>query len=79
MELDFHFNPAKVEVLIEFIKFKNFTVPKIEKSLRSFIEKYSPEKAFVVNKNLTQQTIYQKTKISFIPFWRIKEIVKNIV
>ena len=77
-EVDFVIDLGDKVMPVE-VKFKNFTAPKIEKSLRSFIEKYSPEKAFVVNKNLTQQTIYQKTKISFIPFWRIKEIVKNVV
>ena len=59
-------------------KFKNFEKPKIEKSLQSFIKKYSPAQAFVVNKNLEQQIIYKNTKIKFIPFWEVSGILKNV-
>ncbi len=73
---------AEVDFVIDFgnkiipieTKFKKLTNPKIEKSLRSFIEKYSPEKAFVVNKNLEQQITYKNTKIYFTPFWKINDI-----
>lgn len=48
--------------------------PKIPRSLRSFIEKYKPEKALIVNLTLDETIILNRTKICIIPFYKILEI-----
>lgn len=53
------------------VKMGNIKTPQITKSLRSFIEKYIPEKAFVVTVNYSAEILLQNTKIIFIPFWKL--------
>lgn len=52
-------------------KYADIKKPEIDRSLRSFIGKYSPEKAFVVNKSFKGRVDIGKTEISFIPFWEL--------
>ncbi len=67
-EVDFIFNPAGRIIPIE-AKYKTFIKPAIERSLRSFIEKYKPGKAIVVTKDFREQLRIGKTTIEFLPFW----------
>lgn len=53
------------------IKYSNFKKPEITKSFRSFIEKYSPKEAWIINKNLKQEIILNETKIYFRPFYEL--------
>lgn len=51
----------------------NFKKPKIPLGLRSFLEKYSPKLAFIINTNIYQESIQLKaTKIYFIHPYEIK-------
>ena len=72
-EVDFVIDLGDDLVPIE-VKFKDFKKTRVERSLRSFIEKYSPKRAFVVTKNLSDEIMISNTKVIFIPFWRIDEI-----
>ena len=71
---------AEVDFVIDFeseiipieVKFKNFSKMKIEKSIQSFIKKYKPKNAFVVNKNLSGKITFKNTNVHFTPFWKIK-------
>jgi len=51
------------------VKYRKFDSPKVFRSLGSFIKKYSPIKAFVVNLNCRGEMTYQNTKIEFLPYW----------
>lgn len=72
---------AEVDFVIDFeseiipieVKFKNFSKMKIEKSIQSFIKKYKPKNAFVVNKNLSGKITFKNTNVRFTPFWKIKD------
>ncbi|HHD92290.1 MAG TPA: ATP-binding protein [Candidatus Portnoybacteria bacterium] len=77
-EVDFVFDLGHNLVPIE-AKFKNFQQPKIGKSLQSFIKKYKPKKAFIVNKNLSKKIIYQDAEVEFITFYQIDRILKTIL
>lgn len=74
-EVDFIVSVGDKLIPIE-VKYADIKKPEIERSLRSFIEKYSPEKAFVVNKSFKGAMNIGKTEINFIPFWEL--IVKDI-
>lgn len=69
-EVDFVITATDKLVPIE-VKFKKLKQPVIQRSLRSFIEKYQPEKAVVVNMNLDETIMVNTTKIEFLPFYRL--------
>ena len=50
-EVDFVINSHENATPIE-VKYKEFSEPAIQRSLRSFIEKYNPEKALIITKDL---------------------------
>jgi len=71
-EIDFVVNFGKkilpIEVKYKRLSEKNFS---IERSLRSFIEKYHPEEAWVINLSLEKEVKLNKTKIKFFPFQKL--------
>jgi len=70
-EVDFIINTGQQLTACE-VKYQNLPQPKISRSLISFIKKYQPEKALVVNLSLDQKITIDKTKVEFIPFYKIK-------
>ena len=44
--------------------------------LKNFIEKYAPQKGFVVNLSLKQKIKINETKVEFIPPFEIKNLIK---
>ncbi len=71
-EVDFVVDYGRGVLPIE-VKYQKMKIPKITKSLRSFIKRYKPEKAFVVNLQLETEITIDKTTILFIPFYRLLE------
>ena len=69
-EVDFILSLGDKIVPVE-VKYANFKKPEINRSLKSFIEKYNPKKAFIVNKSLKDSLIIGKTEVNFVPFWEI--------
>lgn len=74
-EVDFVINKSSeiIPVEVKYTALNNFTV---KRSLRSFIEKYSPQRAFIINMCYSNQIIINKTKVIFIPFYKL--ITANI-
>jgi predicted AAA+ superfamily ATPase len=70
---------AEVDFIIDFgqtilpveVKFKELKKTEIGRSLRSFINRYQPEMAWVINLELRERIKLDKTKIHFLPFWDI--------
>ena len=69
-EVDFIIDGGAKIMPVE-VKYSSLTAPKIEKSLKFFLEKYSPEEAIVVNLSLDEEKTFGKTKVRFIPFWKL--------
>ncbi len=67
-EVDFVINVGEAIIPIE-VKYRKLTRPSIERSMRSFIDKYTPKKAFVINLTLNKTIKIGKTEVIFIPFW----------
>lgn len=73
---------AEVDFVIEFgreifpieVKYKKLNSPEIPRSLRSFIDKYQPKRAFVVNLSLDTKIKLQNTEIHILPFYKLFEI-----
>jgi len=55
-------------------KFKELRKPEIDRSLRNFILKYRPKKAYIINLKLRESIKVDETKIDFLPFY---ELVKE--
>ncbi len=66
-EVDFVVNFGESILPIE-VKYKNFTKPKISRSLRSFIKRYSPKRAMIINKNFKEKLMIGQTEVIFLPF-----------
>ncbi|QKQ98960.1 AAA family ATPase [Candidatus Nanohaloarchaea archaeon] len=67
-EVDFILSAGnKVELPVE-AKYRELSEPKVTKSMRSFIKKYSPEKAVVVNLSLEETVEIENTQVEFIPY-----------
>ncbi|MBS3906213.1 MAG: ATP-binding protein [Syntrophaceae bacterium] len=68
---------AEIDLVIDFgkkvipveVKYKDFSQPLIPRSFTGFIEKYSPEKCLVINKNLKATTHVKKSEVQFLTIW----------
>lgn len=73
-EVDFIVEMIKTQVPIE-VKFQDLKNPEISRSFRSFLEKYHPATALIVNIGLEKSLTVGETRIEFLPFYKLK---KNI-
>jgi hypothetical protein len=70
---------AEVDLIIELgkkiipveIKYKQLKIPKIERALCSFISKYQPKDAWIINLSLERKIKIKKTLVHFLPFHKI--------
>jgi uncharacterized protein len=69
-EVDFIINKGSEVIPVE-VKYSPINRITINRSLRSFIDKYSPKTAFVVNMNYSNSVNINSTKIDFIPFYKL--------
>lgn len=53
------------------VKFSKLKKTAITRSFRSFINRYQPRKAMVVNISLDETITLDKTQIEFIPYWKL--------
>ena len=67
-EVDFVVDSGKDILPIE-VKYKRFRQPEIGRSLRNFIEKYSPKRALIINLSMSEQVKIAQTEIVFLPYW----------
>lgn len=65
-EVDFVFIKGNELIPIE-VKFSEFNKPIITKSLASFINKFKPKTAFVINKNFWGKLVISNTEVVFMP------------
>jgi hypothetical protein len=71
-EIDFVIDLGRCLIPIE-VKYKKLVKPEITRALRSFTERYKPEKALIVNLSLDAAINLNQTEVYFIPFYRIIE------
>jgi len=69
-EVDFIVHQEGEIIPIE-VKFSNLKKNNISRSFRSFINRYNPSKALVVNLELDDKYILDETSIEFIPYWKL--------
>ena len=75
-EVDFVITVGELLMPVE-VKYRSLKEPEVTRSLRSFISKYEPSMAFVVNLELEKTIICDKTEVNFIPFYRLDHYIKG--
>jgi uncharacterized protein len=67
-EVDFIIDKGKeiIPVEVKYKELKNFAV---ERSLRSFVEKYNPKTAIIINKKPQHKLFIGSTEVEFIPYY----------
>ena len=66
-EVDFIIEAGKSLIPVE-VKYKHLKQEKVPQSLRSFIDKYNPAQAFIINLDLNKTLKINKTTLFFLPF-----------
>jgi len=75
-EVDFVLDFARELIPVE-VKYSYLKRPAVPRGLRSFILRYKPAKAYVVNLTLNEAVEIEKTRVVFIPFFGLSaEILK---
>lgn len=74
-EVDFVVNSNHLILPIE-AKYKDLGEAIVERSLKSFIQKYEPKKAWVINKSFKGASTVSGTKVEFLPYFEL--IIKHI-
>lgn len=69
-EVDFVLDNGRIPIPIE-VKYQKLKKPKISRSFRSFIEKYKPEKAFLINLEMDEVAMLDTTEIHIIPYHKL--------
>lgn len=77
-EVDFILSYGEKVLPIE-VKYKEFKEISVERSLRSFIDKYNPQVAIIVNKNLKSEIVINNTKVQFIPFFELNKELDKVL
>ncbi|PIP12815.1 MAG: ATPase [bacterium (Candidatus Stahlbacteria) CG08_land_8_20_14_0_20_40_26] len=72
-EVDFVIDIGRTQIPIE-TKFRHLKEPEMTRALRNFINRYRPQKVYIVNLSLERTLSMNMTKIYFIPFCRLYEI-----
>jgi len=70
--LDAYPKPIPIEV-----KYSSLDKLSVSRSLRSFIEKYKPPKAFVVNLSLEENLKIGNTVVELVPFFKLAKVVSE--
>lgn len=71
-EVDFVINKTHQVLPVE-VKYTALKKPLVRRSLRSFIDKYHPEEAWVINLNLSDTILIRQTKVRFLPYYYLFE------
>jgi predicted AAA+ superfamily ATPase len=77
-EVDFVISRMNDPIGVE-VKFSTLKSPEITRSLRSFIEKYKSTEAWVVNLTFSGSIMIGTTKVLFVTFFDLTDLLKNLV
>ena len=69
-EVDFIIQTQEGIIPLE-VKYSELKKTAITRSFRSFINKYAPKKAYVINLSLERKMTINETEVIFIPYWKL--------
>ena len=53
------------------VKYRDMKKLEAQRSYRGFLERYHPQNGYIVNKNLSDETIIDATRVRFLPYWEL--------
>lgn len=71
-EVDFVLSLSTTVIPVE-IKYSEMVKPAVSRSFRSFLEKYKPDEAWMINLSLNERIFINNTEVNFFPFWKLFE------
>ena len=69
-EVDFIIHSEGEIIPIE-VKFSDLRKVSVSRSFRSFLKKYQPKRAMIVNLSLKENIIIENTEVQFMPYWEL--------
>ncbi len=69
-EVDFIIQ-SEGEVIPVEVKYSDLKKVSVTRSFRSFLKKYQPKSAMIVNLNLKKNILIENTEVQFIPYWEL--------
>ena len=69
-EVDFVLQRGKDIIPVE-VKYKSLKKEEIPRSLRSFIERYNPSEAYIINLDFNKTLKIDKTTLVFLPYYEL--------
>lgn len=72
-EVDFVISKHDVLLPVE-VKYGFMEKATVSRSFRSFIDKYNPPEAWLVNRNFEDEITINHTRVKFLPFFKLMEI-----
>jgi uncharacterized protein len=58
------------------VKCSYFDKPKLSRSFQSFLTRYKPKNAYIVNLDFESDLVFKDSRVKFLPFWKIDTILK---
>ncbi len=77
-EVDFILDLQQQVIPVE-VKYSSLQSTSLARSLRNFIEKYSPAKALVINLSLSETKLINGTLVHFIPYYSLPDFLTDIL
>lgn len=74
-EVDFVLDTG-LEVIPVEAKYSHLKRPEMSRSFRSFLTKYKPSKAYIINLSLTQEINIEGVRVCFLPFFNTQTVTK---
>ncbi len=71
-EIDFIIDTSTSLIPVE-VKYKELKTPEIPRALQSFIKRYAPDRALIINLSLYEKSRINKTDVITMPFYRLFE------
>lgn len=75
-EVDFVIHRPQQPLPVE-VKYASLKQPAVKRALRSFIEKYAPPEAWVINLDLRESAAVHNTTVKFMPFYDLYDTSLN--
>ena len=75
-EVDFVVDTGQEIIPVE-VKYSRLKKPEVSRSFRSFLQKYQPQKAYIVHLGEKMQDEFEKTKIYFIPYYNLLQVTRS--
>ena len=69
-EVDFVIRRGDLVTPLE-VKYRDMKKLEIQRSFRGFLERYHPERGYVVNKSLTDEALVGETRVRCLPYWEL--------